>query len=31
MKTLLDKYETYQKKCCDPFSVHKKPCKGKNP
>ena len=28
-KVLLEKYELFQRKCCDPFAVHKKPFKGK--
>jgi len=28
-QTLLIKYETYQRACCDPFALHKRLCKGK--
>ena len=29
-KVYLEKYVVYQKKCCDPFSYHKKTVKGEN-
>ena len=28
-QVLLNKYETYQRVCCNPFAIHSRPCKGK--